>query len=115
MSRAIEAAEELLEHLRGLGIAAVDDVRDVAGNLPCVLIGPPVVRYDVLGGPTFVWSLVALASSSPGSKHAWQQCDALLDQLDAALPLERADPRTYPLPALGPDPLPCYVATYTGS
>lgn len=112
MADSLDRAAELVEQLRAADVRAYIDPAKAAANLPCVLLTPPRRQYE--GGPLFTWTLVALAASDVGGLAAWQELDALLDQLDQALHLGAADPGSYNLSG-GTAPLPCYLVTYTES
>lgn len=115
MTQAISDALALVELLRDLDIPATADVRSAVAMLPCVLIPPPAIESTTMEGRTYRWRLIVLAADASGSLHSWEQLDGLLDALWDALPVERADPISYNLPAAGSDPLPAYVVTLTGS
>lgn len=114
MSARLERADALAAYLLSRQIVAVVDVRAVSANVPCVLIPPPPVQFAgaVPGGePT--WRLVLIAADATGSRTSWEQLDDLLDAVEDALPIDRADPATFANPA-GGDPLPAYAVTMTG-
>jgi hypothetical protein len=111
-----DAAAALEAELRAAGINARVDVAGLANSLPGVLIPPPIVdRYTLSGEPTITWRLILLAANPLGSLASFEQLAGLLDDLDDVVPIERADPISYALPALGSDPLPAYAVTLTGS
>ena len=115
MSRMVAAAAALESQLRAGGVVAHVDVRSAAASLPCVLIPPATIDGNTYGGPTYTWRLIVLAADTLGSLHSFEQLSELLDQLDDLLPVERAEPIAYALPALGGDPLPAFAVTVTGS
>lgn len=114
MTTRIELADAIAVFLTSRQINAVVDVRNVAANTPCVLIPPPAVAFAAAppgGEPT--WRLLLIAADGSGSRAAWEQLDRLLDAVDSALPIERADPTTFVNPG-GGDPLPAYAVTLIG-
>lgn len=115
MPSSLAAAVELRDHLLGLDVMATLDVRDVLGNVPCVLIPPPRwVDWNAVGDPVFEWRLIAISGQGLGNLDAWAELDALVSDLAVALPIGTADPISYRLPTGGPD-LPAYAVTYSGS
>lgn len=107
-------AGELAAQLAGAGVKAHTDPGKAAGNLPCLLIGPPVLTPGTAGGGgyTATWSIFALASVSAGATAAWDDLDVLVDRVEEVLGVERAEPTSYTLPT-GGDPLPAYRITHT--
>lgn len=110
-----DRAEALEAQLRGAGINARREVAGLVNSLPGVLITPPLVDDRLLSGDlALTWRLIALAANPVGSLASLEQLAELLDQLVDELPVERAEPISYALPALGADPLPAYAVTVTG-
>jgi hypothetical protein len=99
-----ERALELVAELTAAGITATADPR--AATPPCVLIVPPERTFDLSCGYTARWSLWALAPGT-GNADAHKLLDALVDELAAVLPIERAALASY---VLSPDApaLPAY-------
>lgn len=114
MPDTLARARELAAQLVGAGVPAVADVRDATANLPCILIPPPRLDFDLHVGATTTWGLVALAATNAGAADAWAQLVTLVDGAAALLPIETAAPTSYQLPT-GGDPLPAYVLTFTES
>lgn len=108
----ITRARELAQQLAGTGITATEDVGKVVPNLPCVLVGPPVIELDISDGATVTWRLLAIAQAPADQHLAWQQLDELVDALDQELPIERAEPTAW-APAPNHDPFPAYAVTFT--
>ena len=118
MNGSLARARQLVDALRGVEVepgrplAAVCDVTDATGNLPCVLVPPPRLAFDLGDGATATWRLVALAADGTGSAIAWQQLDELVDAVAGLLPIELAEPTSYQLPN-GADAVPAYVLTFS--
>lgn len=110
----LDRAAELVQELAAAGIKATRSVAAAAQQLPCVLIPPPTLGPGTYAGPTITWRLVALAANPLGDVDSWAQIDALVEQLMAALPVERAEPTSYQLPN-SDHPLPAYFVTLTES
>lgn len=109
----IDLGLELVATLEGAGLRATVDVRNAVP--PCVLVPPPVRRYDLNTGYSVEWRLYALAPG-PGTSDAWLALDALLDALDDVLDVERAEPGSYTIPtADGALNVPAYIITATGA
>lgn len=116
MASLTDLAASLEALLRDAGLNARRDVAGLANSLPGILIPPPVVeRHSLDGAPLVTWRLILLAANPLGSLASFEQLAELLDDLDDVLPVERADPISYALPALGSDPLPAYAVTLSGS
>lgn len=116
MASLTELALALEALLRDAGVNARCDVAGLVNSLPGVLIPPPTVDRHSLDGSTLVtWRLIALAAQPLGSLASFEQLAELVDQIDDVLAVDRADPISYALPALGSDPLPAYAVTLTGS
>lgn len=115
MARSIVVAESIRGELEAAGIPTVLDVREVLGNVPCVLVPPPTWDdWAGDGSPMFAWRLIAISGQPLGNLDAWRELDALVTAIADALPIERAEPIAYSLPT-GGAPLPAYAVTYTGS
>ena len=104
-----ERAVELAAKLTANGVRATVDPR--AATPPCVLIVPPARTFDLGCGYTAAWHLWALVPGTPNA-DAHKALDALVDQVAAVLPLERADLQSYALSADAP-PLPAYDCTFS--
>jgi hypothetical protein len=97
------------------GLRALVDPADVATNLPCLLIAPPILegrRADDSGWAKVTWRFILLASG-PATLSAVDELDTMLDLLvtQAGADVERAEPGTYQV--AGNQAVACYVATYT--
>jgi hypothetical protein len=109
-------AAALESQLRAGGLNARTDVAGLVNSLPGVLIPPPLIEDVSLGGaPLVTWRLIALAANPLGSLASFEELAELLDALVDLVPVERAEPIAYALPALGTDPLPAYAVTLSGS
>lgn len=106
MARAVELAAQL----DGSGVPATHDAAKLTGRLPAVLVGPPRLAFDVPGGATVTWRLLAVAATTD-ELTAWTQLDALVGAVEQLLPVESADPTAYA--RNGADPLPAYALTFT--
>jgi hypothetical protein len=94
-----ERAQELAAALVAAGITATTDPR--AATPPCVLIPPPDRVFDLACGYTATWSLWALVPGT-GNADAHKALDALVDDVAAVLPVERATLSQYVLSADAP-------------
>lgn len=116
MASLADLARDLEALLREAGINARVDVAGLANSLPGVLIPPPTVDRSTLDGtPLVTWRLIVLAAQPLGSFASFEQLAELVDAIDGVLAVDRADPISYSLPALGSDPLPAYAVTLSGS
>lgn len=98
--------------LTAAGVPTYVDPAAAAANLPCVLILPPVVRFNHLaGGHETDWRLAVLSDSGPGL-DAWTQLDDLLDRLAPLVNLVTAEPGAYQLTG-NKDPVPAYLCAVT--
>jgi hypothetical protein len=77
-----------------------------------VFLAPPVRFNPLNGGHETDWRVAVLADAGPGL-DAWEQLDALLDQLEPHVSLVSADPGAYQLPPGNKDPVPAYLCTLT--
>lgn len=111
MNGSLARGQQLAAQLRGDGISAVTDVGKALANLPCILVVPPRLEFDVGDGATATWKLMAIAADGTGSSTAWQQLDDLVAAATELLPIELAEPTSYQL-GQGIDPLPAYALTY---
>lgn len=113
MATSILIAESIKGELVDAGVPAVLDVRDVLGNVPCVLVPPPTWDdWQADGSPSFLWRLIVISSHPLGNLDAWRELDELVTAVANALPIERAEPIAYSLPT-GGAPLPAYAVTLT--
>lgn len=82
-----DRATALASLLEDAGITATVDPR--AATPPCVLVPPPERVYDVGCGYTARWGLIAMV---PGNANAdaHKALDAMVDDVAAVLPVERA-------------------------
>lgn len=105
----IEQAEGYADELTTAGVPTFVDPKKAAANLPCVLIVPPTLTWDRLGGSASVaWRLVVLARG-PHGLACWAVLDDLVRRLAQVVAVESAEPGVYTL--TGADPLPCYAVT----
>jgi hypothetical protein len=83
-------------------------------NLPCVLVGPPVVdpTEGAWGAPEAVYPIYALSSKNAGTLDAVKQLNTLVQLIEETLQYERATPIRYQLTATG-DPVAAYLCTHT--
>jgi hypothetical protein len=104
-----QRALELAGKLNAAGITATVDPR--AATPPCVLIPPPDRTLDITCGYTARWALVAMV---PGNANAdaHKALDALVDQVCAELPIERASVIGYSISA-DQQPVPAYRLEFT--
>lgn len=93
------------------GLTAVVNVADALGNLPCVLVPPPLVDFRA---KSVDWSLVVLGHG-PANAASWESIDDQLDVLESELPIETARPGVYQLPGGDPAGVACYISTFTDS
>lgn len=107
-------AEVLVAQLRAAGVRATRDPAEVLGAMPCVLVIPPRLTFDLPEAATVDWRLVALVAG-PGGSVAFTQLDDLVDQVAGVFAVELADPVSYQLPGVESAPLPAYVITYRES
>src|SRR4051794_9928187 len=114
MNGSLARGKQLVDQLRAVNISAVVDVGNALANLPCVLVVPPRLAFDIGDGATATWRLMAIAKDGTGSTTAWQQLDDLVDAVSELLPIELAEPTSYVL-GQGIDPLPAYALTFTES
>ena len=114
MAGPLDRAKAMVEALTAAGVNATADIGAAVASLPCVIIQPPRLVYDLAQGATATWRLALVASVPLGNAAAWAELDDMLDKTNAALgyDIERADPASYRLPT-GGDPLPAYIATIT--
>lgn len=108
----VTRAVELAVQLGGAGITATHNPGEVLANAPCVLVAPPRLLFDTFEGATATWRLLAIASTPADQLQAWQQLDALVDQLAQLLNVETAEPTAWALTP-GADSLPAYAVTFT--
>lgn len=99
-----ERALELVDKLMAQGVNATADPR--SATPPVVLVTPPRRTYDLACGYTATWQLHALVPGA-GNADAFKALDALVDQVAAVLPVERADLEQYVLTPDSPA-LPAY-------
>lgn len=107
----VTRAGQLAALLSGAGVAATHDVRELAGRLPAVLVGPPLLRFDIGAGATATWTLTAVADGADPHR-SWQQLDALVHDVEALLPIETATPSSF-AGSTTTAPQPAYALTYT--
>lgn len=106
----VDRAQVIADAFTDAGVKAYTDVDDVGMHLPCLLVAPPTMTFDVGDGATLDWRLVALTDGPPGAR-AFADLDALVEQVSALIPAESATPGSYQLTPAA-DPLPCYVIAY---
>lgn len=114
MPSRLDRGAELAELLRtAAGVAATHRAAELAGQLPAVLVGPPVIVWTdgAFGGPAVTWTLLAVAATTDPDT-AWAQLDELVSGVAGLLDTQRADPTAWPSPT-GGDALPAYVISYT--
>jgi hypothetical protein len=100
-------AQALVDDLTAADVSATTDP---AGAVPpCVLVPPPVRRYDLGHGYTIVWTIYALAPGQGGAE-SWQTLDDLVDQVADVVQVEQARPAQYRTSAEA-DPVPAYAIT----
>lgn len=105
----IAQAKGYADELTAGGVPTYVDPRKAAANLPCVLIVPPRLSWDRLGGPPSIeWRLVVLANG-PHGLDCWATLDDLLRRLGDRVAIATAEPGAYSL--TGESPLPCYAVT----
>lgn len=105
----VDQAEAYAAELTAAGVPTFVDPRKAAANLPCVLILPPSLTWDRLGGtPSIAWRLAVIARG-PAGLDTWRALDDLLALLADQVALTSAEPGSYTL--TGADPLPCYAVT----
>lgn len=104
---------QIAAELRAAGVNATHDPQQLAGQLPAVLVQAPRLDYvgAAMAGPTASWRLL-LVASTPNALDAWTQLDELLEAVEAAIPVELAEPTAYPPDPASP-PLPAFALTYT--
>lgn len=102
-----ERAVALAAELTAAGVRATADPR--SAHPPCVLVPPPVRRYDLNVGYSIEWRLYALAPG-PGTADTYKALDGLVDAVAELVDVELAEPGSYTLPA-APEPVPAYVLT----
>jgi hypothetical protein len=104
----LDRAATMVADLTAQGVQAVTD--PAAAVPPCVLVPPPVRRYDIGCGYTIVWTLWALAPGA-GDAETWAALDDLVDQVADLLPIDQARPARY---QVSPDAqaVPAYAITY---
>lgn len=87
-----KVAEDTVTELRGAGIRATMDVRNL--NLPCVLMVPPAFVGDISCGGTATFKALII-SRGPGNADAWKSIDDILGQLAAVVDVEEVRPSEY--------------------
>lgn len=88
--------------------AGTSATTDPAGAVPpCVLVPPPVRRYDLPCGYTLVWTVYALA---PGGAESWPVLDDLVDAVAEVVEVDQARPAQYRL-SQEAEPIPAYAIT----
>ena len=103
----------VLVRLRGAGLRAVADMRDV--NPPCVYVTPPQIQFRFgKGGADLTWTIAAIVPNT-GRDVALKNLTPLIDKVAAAL---AATPVTSgrPIDVTGLDgaaPCPAYELTFT--
>ncbi len=90
------------------GVRATADPRSALP--PCVLVTPPVRRYDLNAGYSVEWRLVCLAPA-PGTADTWVALDGLVDAVEELVDVELAEPGSYTLPVAEGASLPAYILT----
>lgn len=104
----VDQAEGYAADLTAKGVRTFVDPRKAAANLPCVLILPPTLTWDRLGGPASISWRLAVIARGPAGLSCWRDLDDLLALLADQVALTSAEPGTYTLTG---DPLPCYAVT----
>jgi hypothetical protein len=109
MSGVTDAMQEVVEKLEAAGLTATCDPR--AATPPCVLVELPNLRFDVGGGPTGEWAVVALAPN-PFNLDAAAVLTDMVATIRGVLPVGRVDRYMY---AISPDnpSLPAYRFQFT--
>lgn len=113
MSDLAGAVADVVARLRGAGIRAVSDLRDV--NPPCVYVPPPVLAFRFGKGYADAgWTIAAVVPNS-GRDTALKLLGPLIDQVIDALPASPiTDGRPVDLGGLdGGAPLPAYELSFT--
>lgn len=103
-----DQAAALAQQLVDAGVRATHDPTKAQTTRPCVLIAPPSYDYTQR---LATWRVVCLASTDAPNLRAFEDLAALVDQVEAVLPVEQADPVQYPL-ASG-STVPAYVLRVT--
>lgn len=99
---------ELAAALTAGGVRATADPR--SAHPPCVLVTPPVRRYELSVGYSVEWRLVCLAPA-PGTADSWAALDELVDAVAELVDVELAEPGSYTLPSAEGASLPAYILT----
>lgn len=107
----LDDAAELESLLTDAEHLATTDPGEAISNRPCYLITPPAVDYPT---KTVTWRVVALSSQQVGGLAAMVELEELVDHAATVLPLDAAEPATYPLSADYPN-VPSYVLRFTGT
>lgn len=106
----IDQARAYADELTAAGVPTFVDPRKARANLPAVLILPPTLRFQRLGGAASVeWRLVAL-TNGPNGLDAWAALDDLVARLADQVVVEAAEPAAYTL-AADEAALPAYLIT----
>ena len=104
----LDQGQSIVEALTAKGVSATTDP---AGAVPpCVLVPPPVRRYDLGRGYTLVWTLYALAPGQ-GGQESWAGLDDLLDVVQDVVDISEARPTFYRLSPDAPEAIPAYAIT----
>lgn len=114
MTTTLERATEIVEKLQAAGIRATMDVG--ALNLPAVLVNLPTDRrMDLNCGISVTWAIQSIGPA-PGTwdRTAWAQLEALVEVVEATLPVERSQSAAWNRPGLnGLTTYPSYISTFT--
>jgi hypothetical protein len=108
------AVAGVVDLLRGAGIRATSDLRDV--NPPCVYVPPPVLSWRFGKGATATWTIAATVPNS-GRDAALKNLGPLIESVTLTLALDGSpvtDGRPIDLTGLdGGAPLPAYELSFT--
>lgn len=99
----------IVDKLTAAGVSATVDPR--SATPPCVLVPPPLLRFDTGCGALATWQLFAIA---PGTANldAWVILDGLLAHAAGLFPIETSEFVSYTLSPDNPA-FPAYRITFT--
>lgn len=107
----ITDAQGIVDRLAGAGVAATLDPAQAATNRPCILVTPPTLDTT---SRSATWRLAALSGHDAGNLAALTELLGLVQLAETVLPVEGADPASYPLtPETGT--VPAYLIRLTTS
>jgi hypothetical protein len=111
VSLILDEVAEAVAKLAAGDVSVTADPAEAETNRPCVLVAPPTLDYATR---TLTHRLIVLAGHDDPTLDAFAQLADLVDTVDAVLPVERAEPTTYPL-TQSSGAVPAYLLTVTAT